>query len=267
MCHQRALALVAVAAGSANGNHFSVLAFEHFVDGVQYVLQRIWCVGIVNDGGIALWRLDWFQSSAYAVKGTHHYEHIFWLLAEHDGCTIYGEQVAHVELADKLYAHFSAVNLQIHAAEVALQDSGSEVCHAAGRVGLHGSLGVLYHDHAVLVVGIGNGKGCLRQSVEECLLGVAVVLECLVVIEMVAGEVGEQASGKLQSSDTLLCDGVRRALHEGILAASLYHLAQEHVQLDRVWGGMVGRDSLVFNVVADGREQATLMTELAEHII
>ena len=40
---------------------------------------------------------------------------------------------------------------------------------------------------AVLVVGIGNGKGSLRQSVEECLLGVTVVLECLVVIEMVAG--------------------------------------------------------------------------------
>ena len=32
-----------------------------------------------------------------------------------------------------------------------------------------------------------------------------------------------------------------------------------HVQFDRVWGGMVGRDSLVLNVVADGREQTTLM--------
>ncbi|CUQ14077.1 Uncharacterised protein [Segatella copri] len=30
---------------------------------------------------------------------------------------------------------------------------------------------------------------------------------------------------------------------------------------------MVGRDSLVLNVVADGREQTTLMAELAEHII
>ena len=37
----------------------------------------------------------------------------------------------------------------------------------------------------------------------------------------IAGQVGEQASGKLQTSDTLLCDGVRRALHEGILAACL----------------------------------------------
>ena len=224
-------------------------------------------MGIVNNGGITFWRLDWFQSSAYAVKGTHHYEYILWLFAEHNGCTIYGEQVAHVELTDELYAHFSAVNLQIHAAEVTLQNPGSEVCHAAGRVSFHGSLGVLYHNHAVLIVGIGNGKGSLRQSVEESLLGVTVVLECLVVIEVVAGQVGEQASGKLQASDTLLCDGVRRALHEGILAASLYHLAQEHVQLDRVWGGMVGRDSLVLNVVADGREQATLMAELAEHII
>ena len=91
------------------------------MDGVQYVLQGVWRVGIVYDGGIAFWRLDWLQSSVYAVKGAHHYEHILWLLAQHDGCTVYGEQVAHIELADKLYAHFSAVNLQIHAAESAIE--------------------------------------------------------------------------------------------------------------------------------------------------
>ena len=60
---------------------------------------------------------------------------------------------------------------------------------------------------------------------------------------------------------------MRRALHEGILAASLYHLAQQHVQLYRVWSGMVGRNRLVLNVVAHGREQTALVAELAEHII
>ena len=142
------------------------------------------------------------------MEGAHHYEYILWLLAEHDGCTVNGEQVAHVELTDKLYANFSAVYLQIHAAEVALQDSCLEVCHGAGRVGLHGSLGVLHHDHAVLVVRIGDGEGSLRQTVEECLLGIAVVLECLVIVQMVTRQVGEQTTGKLQTADTLLSDGV-----------------------------------------------------------
>ena len=82
LCHQWALALVTVATGTANGDDFSALAFEHFVDGVQYVLQCIWCMGIVNMA-VYLLALDWFQSSVYAVKGTHHYEYILWLLAEH----------------------------------------------------------------------------------------------------------------------------------------------------------------------------------------
>ena len=55
LCHQWALALVTVATGTANGDDFSALAFEHFVDGVQYVLQCIWCMGIVNNGGITFW--------------------------------------------------------------------------------------------------------------------------------------------------------------------------------------------------------------------
>ena len=89
-------------------------------------------MSIVNDGCIAFWRLDRLQSSAYAVKGTHHNEYILRLLAEHDGCTIYGKQIAYIEFSDKLYAYLSAIYLQIHAAEVTLQDSCLEVCHRAG---------------------------------------------------------------------------------------------------------------------------------------
>ena len=55
LCHQWALALVTVAAGTAYGDYFAALAVEYLVDGVQYVLQCIWCMGIVNDGCIAFW--------------------------------------------------------------------------------------------------------------------------------------------------------------------------------------------------------------------
>ena len=52
-----------------------------------------------------------------------------------------------------------AVDVEIHALEVALDDTGAEVGHRPLAIGLHRRLRVLYHEHAILVVGIGNGKG------------------------------------------------------------------------------------------------------------
>ena len=68
--------------------------------------------------------------------------------------------------------------------------------------------GVLKHHGAVLVVKVGEGKGLGRKVVEELLLGVAVVGHGLMVVEMVVGEVGEDASGELQAGDAVLVDSV-----------------------------------------------------------
>ena len=84
---------------------------------------------------------------------------------------------------------------------------------------------------------------------------------------MVACQIGKQSAGKVQTADTLLCDGVAGAFHEGIFAACLHHLGQQLVQLNGVGGGMVGSDGFTVDVVADGRQQTTMMTELPEHII
>ena len=48
LCHQRALALVTVSTGTADSNHFAALALENLVDGIQYVLQCIWCMCIAR---------------------------------------------------------------------------------------------------------------------------------------------------------------------------------------------------------------------------
>ena len=201
------------------------------------------------------------------MQRAHRHQYVFGVLAQHAGGAIDGEQVAHVELADKLHAHFLSVYLQIHALEVALQYAGSEVCHLSYRVGLHLGLAVLHHYHAVLVVGVGDGKCRLGQAIKEGLLGVAVVFKGLVVVQMVAGEVGEYASGKLESANALLGDGVRRAFHERIFAASLYHARQQCVELYGVGCGVVGGYCLVLDIVADGREQTTAVPHLTEHII
>ena len=142
-----------------------------------------------------------------------------------------------------------------------------EVSHAAYRVGLHLSLRVLHHNHAVLVVGVGDGEGRFGQHVEESLLRVAVVLESLVIVEMISCEIGEQTAGESESADALLRYGVRRTLHEGVLAACIHHAVKQFVQRYRVWRRVVCRHSLVNDVVAHGRKQSALMSHLREHII
>ena len=87
------------------------------------------------------------------------------------------------------------------------------------------------------------------------------------VIHVVTGQIGEDASREFQSADTLLVDGMARAFHKGILAAGLHHLAEQCIQFDRIWRGMVGRNSFPFNIVANGAQQSALITQFAEHII
>ena len=176
--------------------------------GVEHVLQSIGSVGIVHYSRIALRRLYRFQSSAHAVQCAHSHEHVLLVGSEHNGSAVYGEEVADVELANELYANLMAVHLKVHSLEVALDDACLEVGCGASGISLHLSLCVLHHHHAVLVVGVGYGESCLGQTVEESLLSVAIVLESLVIVEVVACEVGEYASREAQSTDALLCDGV-----------------------------------------------------------
>lgn len=51
------------------------------------------------------------------MQSAHYYEYIFWLFSQHNGCAIYGKQVAYVEFANKLHPNFSAIYLKIHTSE------------------------------------------------------------------------------------------------------------------------------------------------------
>ena len=150
---------------------------------------------------------------------------------------------------------------------MALDDLGLEIGHRARGIGLHLSLRILHHHSTVLIVGIDDGEGILPKSVEEGFLRVAVVFEGLMIVQMVTRQIGEQSTCEVEASDTLLGDGMARTLHKGILTAGFHHLCQEPVQFDGIRGGMICRNRLVFDIVADGREQTALMAELPEHII
>ena len=87
------------------------------------------------------------------------------------------------------------------------------------------------------------------------------------IVQVVARKISKQTTGKLQSANALLSNGMTGTFHKGIFTTGLYHLVEQTVQFNGVGCGVVCGDGLAFNVVAHGREQSAFMTELAEHII
>ena len=107
----------------------------------------------------------------------------------------------------------------------------------------------------------------LGQGIEEGLLGVAVVLEGLVIVHVVACQIGEDASGKRQPGDALLCHAVAAHLHECILAALVGHLSQQAVECDGVGRGHLRRHGFSVDIVADGAAQSALVAQSAKHVV
>ena len=193
--HQGALAFVTIASCATYGPALSA-SLKHFIDGGEHVHQRIGGVGIVDDGRHAFAAPDGLEPSVDGLHGTEGNEHLFGLVAQHGGCTIDGQQVAHVESTDELNVHLMIIDVEVHPVETLFQYLGFEVgCRALG-ICLDRGLGVLHHEGAVLVVGIDDGEGAFGQYVEKALLCVTVGFEGLVIVEVVAGQVGEYSASK-----------------------------------------------------------------------
>ena len=192
--------------------------------GVQHILQRIRRVGVIHYGSDTFGGAYRLQSSGYALQSAHDNKYILWLLAEHTRRTIYGEQIADIELTNKLHAYLMSVHLKVHTLEVALYDMSRIVGNCARGICLHSCLGVLHHYHAILIISIGDSKGTLRQVIEEFLLGITIVLECLMIIKVIAGKIGEKSACESQSAYAFLRYGMAGALHESIFTTSFDHL-------------------------------------------
>ena len=78
------------------------------------------------------------------------------------------------------------------------------------------------------------------------------------IVEVVAGEISEDATGKLESVDTVLHASVRTHLHEGIFTSCLHHLVQETVEGEVVGGGLLSGLHALVDDVAHRREQSRL---------
>ena len=81
LCHDGAFPLIAVAAGTYYGDHFS-FAFEYSMNGVQYIHQRVRSMCIVNDGRYPFRRTDGIETSGYRMERTERKKYIFLFFAQ-----------------------------------------------------------------------------------------------------------------------------------------------------------------------------------------
>ena len=73
---------------------------------------------------------------------------------------------------------------------------------------------------------------------------------------MIAGEVGEDAGGVVQSGDALLIDCMRAHLHKDVRTPGLSHASDQRVQRDGVGRRVVGGQCLLVDAVADGGDES-----------
>ena len=87
------------------------------------------------------------------------------------------------------------------------------------------------------------------------------------IVQVVACEIRENAPGKVQTTDTLLMNGVRRTFHESIFTSRIHHFGQQAVQRHGVGRGVVSLDGPTVDEVAHRRAQAALVSQRAEQIV
>src|SRR6185312_12574325 len=90
---------------------------------------------------------------------------------------------------------------------------------------------------------------------EEPPLGVEVVLECPMEVEVILAQVRENEDGEADPDQPLECRAVRGGLHRTATVSGVEHLAQEALDVDRLRGCAHRGAPLTPNAVLDRAEE------------
>ena len=115
--------------------------------------------------------------------------------------------------------------MQQHAVKSFFKDLRLVIRQRTSGVGGYGRLAVLRHDQSILIIFVRDGKSALFETIEEAFLGIAVVIKCLVIINVVACEIGKERTVKVQTRNALLGNRVATHFHECVLATCVHHAA------------------------------------------
>ena len=116
--------------------------------------------------------------------------------------------------------------MELHTREIMLAHFYGEIGHLLHRVGVSHGFGILQHHHPVFVVLVGHGNRRTRQAIKKLFLGLDIVVERLMVIQMVVGDIRKYPGLKWNPCNALLIDGMRTDFHEAMTAVGIGHLSQ-----------------------------------------
>ena len=224
-------------------------------------------MGIINNRRPTFVAADSLETPVHRVECRKHTEHFRLVEAEAHRRAVDTEQVRHIESPYQWHEHFLPVHIEQHTVETLLQNLRMVVCEGARRVGVYVCAAVLRHHKSVFVVLVGNRKSRLFESVEQAFFGVAIVVEGLMIVDMVAGEVGEQCPVEIQSRDTFLRNGMTADFHKRVFATGVHHTPKQSVQFDSIGGGVCGGNGFVLYIVHHRREQTCFVSQSAHQVI
>ena len=170
-------------------------------------------------------------------------------------------------LADKPGPHLPTVNPELHSVETFLHDAAGMVRNAPAGVGNHLCCSVLHHHHTVPVIGIRNRICACRETVEEKLLAAEILRKGLVIVQMVVGEIGEDADVEIQTRHALLLHTDRADLHEAVFTALVHHLPHQGIDGDRVRRSVGCLQHPVAHIIGNGGEQSAPVAEIREEVV
>ncbi len=265
-CHLGALLAVAVTPATTHHKE-RTLRRANLVDRLQDILQRIGRVGIIDHTDHLVSTTDALETTAHGLQQTQRLQDLFAFEAQLQRRGIDPQEVRGVEATRQRAPQLASVEFEQHPIQVHLYEFTTVVGHRAQRVAPNPRPCILHHHPTVAIIHIRQGKCPLRECIEEALFGLQILGKGLVVVEVVVREVGKKSTRKVQPISALLYNGVRRTLHEAVVASGIDHLAQHPVQANRI-GGCMGRGHLsLVDLIDHGRDQPRTVAQLTHQLI
>src|SRR5690606_11662530 len=115
------------------------------------------------------------------------------------------------------------IDSEQHSAKMTFNDTGVVICHLLQTVSFLISDGILQHHWPYLIVDIHQCKGTPWQLVKKRFLRLDIIVERLVKIAMIVRYIGEYPTGKIQSRDSMLYNGMRAYFHKTVIATFFDH--------------------------------------------
>ena len=256
LAHDRALAGVALAAGAEDHDEPAVGQRAQCCQGGG---DGVGLVRVVDDDGEVLPLVDPLEPAGHATALGHRPGDVGEVEPRRGAGREGGQRVGHVEVAGQ-----RAAGLDPYAARAGDHEGGPGRRHldvlgppvgvaARGREGLERDAAALEQASAVLVVGVHETADAPLGG-EQRRLGLEVVLDVGVEVEVVAAQVGEDRHVEDDAVDATLHERVAGDLHGAGGDATLLHHREQRVQVRRLGRGQRRLDLLGVHPRADGAD-------------